>query len=129
MNPDHHTTIRVNTRRLPMRSAHQAVGISKQAYARVKALKTYPIWIALSPRSRVIAGASIGMQTRSRYVIPAHRHRRRHYPRADAALHAARRNTTGGFETVQQQVEIDQSRISLPFPEHSADAIIIQRRS
>src|SRR6202041_1935710 len=60
---DHHTTIRVRTRRLPIRSAHQPVGISNSAYAAVNALKTNPIWIVDRRRSRIIAGAVTEMHT------------------------------------------------------------------
>jgi hypothetical protein len=63
---DHHKTILVSTRRVPVRSPHKPVGISKAAYASVKALKTKLICSVVKERSRIICGATIEMQTRSR---------------------------------------------------------------
>jgi hypothetical protein len=40
VNVDQQTTMRASTRRVPPRSPHHPVGISKMPYARVNALKT-----------------------------------------------------------------------------------------
>lgn len=68
---DHHTTMRASTRRVPVRSAQRAVGISNTAYASWKAVNTYPICTVVKPRSRMMPGASVAMHARSRYVIIA----------------------------------------------------------
>ena len=68
---DHQITIRVNTRRVPIRSAHQAVGISKIAYARAKALNTQPICLSLRLKSPAMSDLSTEMQARSKYVTTA----------------------------------------------------------
>ena len=71
VNVDHHTTMRARTLRVPHRSAHQAVGISKRTYERLKALNTYPICCSESDRSRRISLATVEIHTRSRYVTIA----------------------------------------------------------
>src|SRR4051812_7755703 len=68
---DHHTTIRVRTRRGPIRSPHQALTTSKAAYATAKTLNTRLISTRLRRKSRAISGARTEMQTRSRYVTAA----------------------------------------------------------
>ena len=65
---DHQITIRVNISRGPKRSASHPLGTSKSAYAKVKALNTYPISASLSCKSALIAGAAVAMHTRSRYA-------------------------------------------------------------
>ena len=64
---DHHSTTRRRTRRGPILSPSQPVGISNSAYARVNAEKTIPIWLAEKLRSFEINGAAWEMQTRSMY--------------------------------------------------------------
>ena len=62
---DHQITIRMRTRRAPMRSPSQPPGTSKNAYAHPNTEKAQPIWIAVKPSSLRIAGAACEMQTRS----------------------------------------------------------------
>jgi hypothetical protein len=71
VNADHHSTIRVSTRRAPATSPRQPDGTSKREYARVKALKTRLICSIVRWRSAMMKGAAAEMQTRSRYVTTA----------------------------------------------------------
>src|SRR5579872_3917639 len=68
---DHHRTMRISTRRGPMRSPSRPPGISNRAYANTKAdsaqlICTFDRW-----RSRWIDGAACEMPTRSRYWMTA----------------------------------------------------------
>jgi hypothetical protein len=68
---DHQTTIRIRTRRGPMRSASQPPGISNSAYAQPKMENAHPIWMAVRPNSLRIAGAACAIHTRSMYMMIA----------------------------------------------------------
>ena len=68
---DHQITIRIRTRRGPIRSPSHPPGTSKSAYATPKIQNAQLISIFVSPRSRWIAGAACEMQTRSIYVMIA----------------------------------------------------------
>ena len=64
--PDHHSTMRVSTRRGPRLSPSQPDGISNSEYASVKALNTTLICRNVMCRSFMMNGAAAAMQTRSR---------------------------------------------------------------
>ena len=64
--PDHHSTMRVSTRRGPRTSPSQPEGISNSEYASVNALKTTLIWRTERCRSSMMNGAAAEMQMRSR---------------------------------------------------------------
>ena len=68
---DHHTTMRMRTRRGPMRSPIHPPGISNSAYAQANAENTQPICTFDRPRSRLIAGPASEIETRSRYWMIA----------------------------------------------------------
>src|SRR6188768_7584 len=71
VNKDHQVTMRVSTAPAPLRSAQRAVGISKIAYARMKAVKTHPIWASSRLKSAAMCCFIAPMQERSRYVTMA----------------------------------------------------------
>ena len=62
---DHQTTIRMSTRRGPMRSPSQPPGISKSAYAHANAASTHPCWTRDSPRSSLMTDSDTEIATRS----------------------------------------------------------------
>ena len=62
---DHHSTIRISTRRGPMRSPSQPPGISKTAYAQPNADSAQPSSIVDRPSSLRMLGAATPMPTRS----------------------------------------------------------------
>src|SRR5262252_9429704 len=62
---DHHTTMRISTRRAPITSPIQPPGISHSAYARVNAENIRPVCARENRRSSEIRGAACEMQTRS----------------------------------------------------------------
>src|SRR5262249_16167380 len=66
---DHQTTMRVSTRRAPMRSPIAPPGISKMAYESVNAPTTQPDSFGEMSKSDCMRGPATEMQTRSRYVM------------------------------------------------------------
>ena len=62
---DHQITMRISTRRGPIRSPSHPPGISKSAYAHENTENAHPICTAVSCRSLRIAGAACEIQTRS----------------------------------------------------------------
>ena len=60
--------MRVSTFLGPIMSPSHPLGISKIAYANVKALKIHPICTALKCKSSRIEVAAVAIHTRSRYV-------------------------------------------------------------
>ncbi len=71
VNSDHQMTIRISTRRGPIRSPSQPPGISKTAYAHPNTASAHAICVPDKPRSRLIDGAATAIDTRSIYVITA----------------------------------------------------------
>jgi hypothetical protein len=66
VNVDHHSTMRVSTRRGPFTSPSHPDGISNSEYDSVNALNTTLICRTLRCRSSMMYGAAAEMHTRSR---------------------------------------------------------------